>query len=680
MRGWIVLAVAASACLSGAPSASSPPAALPDGQVVLPGPTPSHDAPHIALLDSPFKGDFPATNGFDHDAHPPGPGAGATLAFSGARVQGTFGHRAWDWQLPPGTPILAPADGVVHQAGAMRPFLCDLLGRPVTDQLAVRIQHVAPDGQVFDTELHHLSQVDVQLGDSVHAGEVIGLSGSSGCSSGPHLHMVVWSNQGGVRAPIDPFGWEAPTDDPWSTAPGGARSMWLWRTAPHLYFIARSPPDATGGLQAVNITELWFRGWRDEQNPANERFAVRTDTRETHGAAVDLSGWKIELPLGEPWIVPAGTVIDEAHPLWVIVGDGEDARTDDAVIRHVPGANRFPDDGGILRLLDVQGALVSVFGYGKAASVPSVGRIAAGPSCPPGVVGCVPMPVDGAVASLSASEDGVRWLAVVGDPAAPVLVEPARPQPVRLLAPSTGGGPNDPGASRPHFVLDALIAYDAAAADGRRTLFFLSPGLHASEGFQEHISDPLEVLDGGRGTLLFKRGEGDAAHVWAWRVGDASPHAITNSRLPESEVHLSPDATELAFVRNGQVHRASIEGGRDTTLWSSVAASARLGWLGNDVVLLAGGQLLGATTKPLLEGLRDDVLVSEAHGRAVVVQSADGTWQLVTPDGRMRALALRGDDVGEVTVARGASGWSVAWTARFGPGLPRGLGLSVVPF
>jgi len=38
----------------------------------------------------------------------------------------------------------------------------------------------------------HLSRVDVLMGQAVGPGQVVGLSGSSGNASGPHLHFEVW--------------------------------------------------------------------------------------------------------------------------------------------------------------------------------------------------------------------------------------------------------------------------------------------------------------------------------------------------------------------------------------------------------------------------------------------------------------------------------------------------------
>lgn len=47
----------------------------------------------------------------------------------------------------------------------------------------------------------HLNQINVVVGQEVAMGEIIGLSGSTGLSLGPHLHLEVWDN--GI--PIDPY-------------------------------------------------------------------------------------------------------------------------------------------------------------------------------------------------------------------------------------------------------------------------------------------------------------------------------------------------------------------------------------------------------------------------------------------------------------------------------------------
>jgi len=53
----------------------------------------------------------------------------------------------------------------------------------------------------YKTLYAHLSKVMVNIGDSVKRGQVIGFSGSSGHSTGPHLHYEVWKE----NKPIDPL-------------------------------------------------------------------------------------------------------------------------------------------------------------------------------------------------------------------------------------------------------------------------------------------------------------------------------------------------------------------------------------------------------------------------------------------------------------------------------------------
>jgi murein DD-endopeptidase MepM/ murein hydrolase activator NlpD len=49
----------------------------------------------------------------------------------------------------------------------------------------------------------HQSEIDVQVGNLVEVGQVIGLVGGSGRVSGPHLHWELWVN--GI--PVDPLEW-----------------------------------------------------------------------------------------------------------------------------------------------------------------------------------------------------------------------------------------------------------------------------------------------------------------------------------------------------------------------------------------------------------------------------------------------------------------------------------------
>jgi hypothetical protein len=88
-------------------------------------------------------------------------------------------HKGIDIAAPKGTPVHASADGVVigttYQAG---------LGNLVV------IDH----GNGYATTYGHLSKIMVATGHKVARGEVIGLVGSTGYSTGPHLHYEVHEN------------------------------------------------------------------------------------------------------------------------------------------------------------------------------------------------------------------------------------------------------------------------------------------------------------------------------------------------------------------------------------------------------------------------------------------------------------------------------------------------------
>jgi murein DD-endopeptidase MepM/ murein hydrolase activator NlpD len=96
-------------------------------------------------------------------------------------------HRGLDISNNTGTPIFASAAGRVQSTRIDRE-----LGRMIV------IEH----DYGFVTRYGHLSQIDVVRGQKVKRGDMIGRMGSTGRSTGPHLHYEVWCN-GNVLNPID---------------------------------------------------------------------------------------------------------------------------------------------------------------------------------------------------------------------------------------------------------------------------------------------------------------------------------------------------------------------------------------------------------------------------------------------------------------------------------------------
>jgi murein DD-endopeptidase MepM/ murein hydrolase activator NlpD len=110
---------------------------------------------------------------------------GFIIPVEGGRVSGTWGnqrvlngvpaspHFGYDIAAPAGTPIRAPAAGVVTLAQPDMHYEGGL----------VFIDH----GQNLITMYLHMSRLDVAVGDRVEQGQVIGAVGSSGRATGPHL-------------------------------------------------------------------------------------------------------------------------------------------------------------------------------------------------------------------------------------------------------------------------------------------------------------------------------------------------------------------------------------------------------------------------------------------------------------------------------------------------------------
>ncbi|MGE0596028.1 MAG: M23 family metallopeptidase [Hyphomonadaceae bacterium] len=110
---------------------------------------------------------------------------GFILPIEGGRVSGRWGnqrilngvpaspHFGYDIAAPAGTPIRAPAGGVVTLAQPDMHYEGGL----------VFIDH----GQNLITMYLHMSRLDVAVGDRVEQGQVIGAVGSSGRATGPHL-------------------------------------------------------------------------------------------------------------------------------------------------------------------------------------------------------------------------------------------------------------------------------------------------------------------------------------------------------------------------------------------------------------------------------------------------------------------------------------------------------------
>lgn len=88
-------------------------------------------------------------------------------------------HTGVDFACPIGTPVLAVADGVIENAN---------WGKAYGNQV---VQKVAQGWVIYA----HLNAVRCKPGQAIKAGQIIGESGNSGNSTGPHLHLELRDNK-----------------------------------------------------------------------------------------------------------------------------------------------------------------------------------------------------------------------------------------------------------------------------------------------------------------------------------------------------------------------------------------------------------------------------------------------------------------------------------------------------
>lgn len=121
-------------------------------------------------------------------------GSAVTTSEFGYRLHPVMGtwlmHSGRDLAAPEGTPVVAALSGRVVSSGLAGGY-----------GLAIELEH---DGPRRRTLYGHLSELYVREGQMVRQGEVIGRVGSTGLSTGPHLHFELRLPQEGGWVAVDP--------------------------------------------------------------------------------------------------------------------------------------------------------------------------------------------------------------------------------------------------------------------------------------------------------------------------------------------------------------------------------------------------------------------------------------------------------------------------------------------
>jgi murein DD-endopeptidase MepM/ murein hydrolase activator NlpD len=147
-------------------------------------------APATAALAHPLSGDaLTDKNLVVPRFHPLWPTAGIiTTHFGEIGPLSPRGHSGLDIAGPQGTPILAADEGEVLKADWNDEGYGGL----------IIIGH--PSG--YETWYGHLARLEVEKGEQVKRGEEIGRMGSTGYSTGPHLHLEI-REQGQILNPLE---------------------------------------------------------------------------------------------------------------------------------------------------------------------------------------------------------------------------------------------------------------------------------------------------------------------------------------------------------------------------------------------------------------------------------------------------------------------------------------------
>lgn len=227
--------------------------------------------PAGGLRNLPYGGErgtmnLPTTSGMDAFAYiMPVQGARISSAFGDSRDGGHREHAGIDFAAGEGTPVRAAFSGTVTRVSSS--------ARGYGNQVMVR----GDDG--FVHRYAHLSSSEVKVGQKVSTGEHIGKVGSTGTSTGPHLHFEMIRN----GKMVDPQPYLAGTMSKMGYAEGEPA---LGMTREQLASAPTSDPivsflnamDVIGSVQEQELAPEGIEARQAEETRAREQFAAGVRT------------------------------------------------------------------------------------------------------------------------------------------------------------------------------------------------------------------------------------------------------------------------------------------------------------------------------------------------------------------------------------------------------------------
>jgi hypothetical protein len=221
-------------------------------------------------LTLPFANPNPVVTSWMDHHYPTRQQDGIMIRFDGATGYAYDGHRGTDYAIPANTPVVAADDGMVIYAEWSD-----------TGGWGVVIDHALDRTAYF-----HNNVLYVYPGQRVARGQLIALSGSTGNSTGPHVHFEVRDLLSPWHS-IDPYGWTGPGQDPWRWDQG-----YLWSSSPpvpsllplaflsgarwnYWYGLDGAPPPATWSIKESGRGFLGYAAqWDADPGPAAPHTAA----------------------------------------------------------------------------------------------------------------------------------------------------------------------------------------------------------------------------------------------------------------------------------------------------------------------------------------------------------------------------------------------------------------------
>jgi murein DD-endopeptidase MepM/ murein hydrolase activator NlpD len=193
-------------------------------------------------------------------------------------------HHGVEFYNASGTPVLAAADGLVMVAGSDSQAIYAIFPNSYGNIIILkhRFPYVA---ETLYTVYGHLSEVEVQVGQTVHAGDEIGKVGATGAAIGSHLHFEVREGSNDFDSDRNPVLWLKPLPGQ-DNQPFGV--------------LAGRLEDAQGKPVHVLLKGgLNIQYFPDPKGPQSVAYQVETyDTSEQHSVKAD-DAWDENFTLGD---------------------------------------------------------------------------------------------------------------------------------------------------------------------------------------------------------------------------------------------------------------------------------------------------------------------------------------------------------------------------------------------